>query len=941
MTAIKIARFAGIAPKIAPEHLPDTQSGTTSFAQDAVNVKITSGDLLPFNDSIPFGDYTLGLSPDVVVQTIFGVRSENGDLDFLAFTNITRVVVAEDSDRIYYADGVNPPKVTTIELALDGGKPYPAKAYNLGLPLPDTVPSVNLIPAEEVATVSYARDAGSTATLVTATNHNLRTGSVVAVSGFKGYNPVTVRNYARTNNVATITTLRDHNLETGDIITILGFPRYTPIFSATIKRESNVATITTGVLHNLRSGDIVNITAFSGDDSDFNDNDVTVSVLNPVTFTYSNSGSDVDQSTNVDGRIELIVKPEEFNTERAVITKEDDVSFTFDNVGDDVAVREDSAGRVDLLTRPDTFNVRGVSVTKVNDTTIQYFNPGEQIATRNDTDGRVVLSARASPRSYVYTWVTPWGEESVPSEPTGDLLAREGETVIVGDLPDGPPSPTQDNFIRGIRLYRTLATPAGADYFRLLTIWFPLPLARAGRQSNVITVTTSGFHNLLVGDRVLIDGATDSNFNTPSGGAIVTKVVNRLTFEFQKTGINIAEKVETGGILYYDAAETVENAPRFWGFDNDFDFTDDFNSRDLTFLLRSETFSPPPEDLDGLVSIQNNILAGFSDNKVYFSEPGDLHAWPAANVITFEYRIKGLSSVAGELIVLTEGYPYRLSGSDPRTITKSRIDAFYPCVSKNSIVNMGYGVLYATHGGLALYNPVSGSDIITKFLFDWDDWAKFLDPETIAAVFYSNKYFASHGSDIPFPNFVFERDDRSGGFFVKLDFDFAAKVTATWVDPLDNTLYYNLGDTNQLIGDNKIQWDGNDVVWATDSGDATLFWSLSFPNVVFQFDKGTVTEPVRWRSKRYVIPIPTNMGVGKIITEPVDAKVKFTLFSGTDDRNRHEQVVEGNKFFRLPRGYKSDTFSIELDTFPIPELDRPARIKAVYIASVQDNLKQV
>lgn len=910
MTAIKIARFAGIAPKIAPEHLPDTQSGTTSFAQDAVNVKITSGDLLPFNDPIPFGNYTLGLPPGVVVQTIFGVRSENGDLDFLAFTNITRVVVAEDSDRIYYADGINPPKVTTIELALDGSKPYPAKAYNLGLPLPDTVPSVELTPAEEVATESYARDSGNTATLVTATNHNLRTGSVVAVSGFKGYDPVTIRTYARSSDIATIVTFRDHNLETGDLITILGFPRYRLVSSIVVKRESNVVTITTSTLHNLRKDDSVEISGFTGDNADLNTvNEVVTSVINPVVFTYSKEGTDIAENEDGNGKIEIIIKPEEFNTDRAEITKVDNTTFTFANPGDSVGASDGSAGRVDLLTRPDTFNVRGVSVTKVNDTTIQYFNPGEQIATKNDTDGRVVLSARASPRSYVYTWVTPWGEESVPSEPTTDLLAREGETVTVKNLPQGPPSPTQDNFIRGIRLYRTLATPAGADYFRLLTIWFPLPLARAGRQSNVITVTTSGFHNLLVGDRVLIAGATDSNFNTPSGGAIVTKVINRLTFEFQKAGGNIAEKAETGGILYYDAAEAVENDSRFWGFGGNFDFTDDFNPRNLTFLLRSETFSPPPEDLDGLVSIQNNILAGFSDNKVYFSEPGDLHAWPAANVITFEYRIKGLSSVAGELIVLTEGYPYRLSGSDPRTITKSRIDAFYPCVSKNSIINMGYGVLYATHGGLALYNPVSGSDIITKFLFDWDDWAKFLDPETIDAVFYSNKYFASHGSNIPFPNFVFERDDRSGGFFVKLDFDFAAKITAVWADPLDNTLYYNLGDSN--------------------------------PNIVFQFDKGTVIEPVRWRSKRYVIPIPTNMGVGKIITEPVDAKVKFTLFSGTDDRKRHEQVVEGNKFFRLPRGYKSDTFSIELDTFPILESDRPARIKAVYIASVQDNLNQV
>lgn len=937
MTAIKITRFAGIAPKIAPEHLPDTQSTGLSFARDAENVKITSGDLMPFRNSISFGDYNLGLPIGAVARTIFGIRDENSNLEFLAFGNITQVVVAEDSDRIYYSDGANPPKVTTTALALDGGKPYPAKSYNLGLPLPTTKPSITLTPAVEVSTVSYKRDASSTATIVTSTPHNFRNGSVVAVSGFKGYNPVTIRSYARTNDVATIVTLRDHSLETGDIVTVLGFPRYTPVFSATIKREDNLATLTTGVLHNLRTGDKVNITAFVSPNDTFNGNDIEVTVLNPVTFTYANTGGDVGQTTNVDGRIELIVKPEEFNTDRAEITRVDDTTFTFSNSGSDTSTREDSSGRVDLLSRADTFNIRGATVTVVNATTIQYFNPGEQIDTKSDTDGRVILSGRATPRSYVYTWLTPWGEESVPSDPSSDLLAREGEIVTVTGLPVEPPSPQEDNFIRGIRLYRTLASPSGTDYFRLLTLWFPLALARAGRQNNVVTVTTSGFHNLIVGDRVRIAGSADTNFNTPTGGAIVTEVVDRLRFRFFKSGGNIAEKPETDGVLYYDAAEEVDNPARFWGFGGDFDFTDDFNSRNLFSILRSDFFSPPPENLDGLTSIQNNILAGFADNKVYFSEPGDLHAWPADNVITFEYVVKGIVSVAGDLIVLTEGYPYRLSGSDPRTIQKSRIDAFYPCVSKDSIVNMGYGVLYATHGGLALYNPVSGSDIVTKFLFDWDDWSEFLEPETISATFFSNKYFASYGSDTPFQNFTFERDDRAGGFFVRLDFDFAAKVTATWVDPLDNTLYYNLGDFTQILGDNKILWGSDTVVWET----AEVFWSLAFPNVVFKFDAGEVIEPVRWESKRFSIPAPTNISVGKVVTEPENAKVKFTLFSGTEDSEKFSREVEANKPFRLPRGYKSDVFTVRVDTSEVDPQDRPQRIKSIYIASTKSDLREV
>jgi len=83
----------------------------------------------------------------------------------------------------------------------------------------------------------------------------------------------------------------------------------------------------------------------------------------------------------------------------------------------------------------------------------------------------------------------------------------------------------------------------------------------------------------------------------------------------------------------------------------------------------------------------------------------------------------GIASVGGYVLVLTEKYPYQVSGNNPATMAFARIDTLYPCVSKRSIVNMGYGVLYPTYGGVALFSSEAGAVLATKSIHDIL-WAK-------------------------------------------------------------------------------------------------------------------------------------------------------------------------------------------------------------------------
>lgn len=658
MAAFKIQKFIGAVPKIASELLPD------AAGQIAFNAKFYSGDLIPYHlPSVAGNTGLLGQE----AKTIYGLKCPNNpsEIRWLVWDKDVDIVVASESfegedciNERFYFTGDGKPKVSTFVLATEGAPPYPTNAYDLGLPLPTTKATANTTAFTNKTTASYARDTGNTATIVTSTAHGLRTGNIVSITGFTG-------------------------------------------------------------------------------------------------------------------------------------------------------------------TVPSSFNATNVEVTVVNSTTITYFSPGDSVSTTSSSAGTVSLAGLTSPRSYVYTWLTPWGEESIASDPSDDIYLKEGQTVTVSNLPTS--KPTGDNFIRGIRLYRTIATPSGADYFRLRTLWFPTSLAKVSRTSNVSRVTLEFPHNLIVDDRFKISGCSDTSFNITDG--VVTKVVNRNTFEFAQTASDVAEKDETAGTLYHDVSETLTGTARYWG-DSSYDFTDDFNSRNLTAGLNTDNYDAPPEDLQGLIAIQNNILAGFSGNQVYFSEPNRPHAWPKRYALTFESNIIAIASVSGYVLVMTDKYPFRISGSDPAIMSYARIDTLYPCLSKRSAVNMGYGVLYATHGGLALYDPTAGADLVTKFIHDWDTWPLELDPASLVGTFYNGKYFGSHLT----ASLIFERDDRIGGFFTSIRYRF----TAAWTDQITNTMYYSIGTRGEVF-----KWD----------------------------DKTQPLAPLDWKSKTIVNPEFINIGAARIIAD--------------------------------------------------------------------------
>ncbi len=841
MAGMKITRFLGIAPKISPELLPDTA------AQIAQNVKLYSGDLIPHSDSVIAG--TTGRANGV--KTLYALRNPTtNELQFLSWTTDVSIAVAtpneNDNQRFYYT-GDGAPKVSDYTLATTGLPPYPIGYYDLGLPVPTTVPTTVATPFSTKTTASYARDANGTATIVTSTDHGLSNGTSITVSGFT----TVAGTYSQVASTTINITINNHGLANGTNVTL-------DFTSGNAPDGTYVATVT---------------------------GTNTFSITSPTSDTTS-------------GNVLL-----------------------------------------DLT----AFNVTSTTCTVVNSTTITYFSVGPQISTTAYTAGKVDLAGSTQTRTYAYTWITPWEEESIASKPSTDLLVKEGQVVTVSNLPTA--KPTGNNFVRGIRLYRTVPSASGTAYFRLNTLWFPTALSRVQRTTNVSRVTTGLPHNMSIDDRFKISGCSVLSFNITGG--VVTNVIDQYTFEYAQVDADVPDTPVSLGTLYIDVSENPgTTTAQYWG-DSTYSFIDNFNVNNLLFALESDNYEAPPAALQGLTAMNNNILAGFVANEIYFSELNLPHAWPPEYKVTIEHDIVALAAIGGSLLVLTNSYPYLISGSDPANgFSTQRIDVQYPCLNAKSVVTMGYGIVYSTHDGLAIYSPYAGPQMITKANFEKDTWNEELDPSTIVAQFYGDTYVASHSTGA----FSFERDERIGGLFTT----YGAAGGYLLLEDGGDLL---LEDGGSILLD-LINTFSFSASWF-DSVSDKLFYTLQSSGDVFEWDN--LTQPnmtLEWKSKVFKTQDMINLGAARVIAD-YDEIDDTVLTANWEDVTTNWEATSGtygltdqvtfklwvNKqllftvplsssdVFRLPTGYRSDTFEVGVSS--------TVRVREIHLAETPIGLKAV
>ncbi|MDH5778279.1 MAG: hypothetical protein OEZ33_08710 [Gammaproteobacteria bacterium] len=150
MTAIKINVFGGIAPRIDPSKLQESQS------QTAENCRLFSGSLESWKGSA--NDVLLATSPVTMFR-----YSPTKWLQWAVDVDVVRSPVPDDQFGRVYWTGDGDPKMG-VSGNIDSVAPYPTNSYTLGIPAPSTklsgVIATNLTPPagaspEEKRTVYY------------------------------------------------------------------------------------------------------------------------------------------------------------------------------------------------------------------------------------------------------------------------------------------------------------------------------------------------------------------------------------------------------------------------------------------------------------------------------------------------------------------------------------------------------------------------------------------------------------------------------------------------------------------------------------------------------------------------------------------------------------------------------------------------------------------
>lgn len=169
------------------------------------------------------------------------------------------------------------------------------------------------------------------------------------------------------------------------------------------------------------------------------------------------------------------------------------------------------------------------------------------------------------------------------------------------------------------------------------------------------------------------------------------------------------------------------------------DFIDTIAVDGFNEALPSAGWTPPPDDLEGLIAMPNGMMAAFAGRDVYFCEPWRPHAWPDRYIMTCDSEVVGLASVGSVLIVMTKAHPYLMSGSTPDTMQSQKLEANYPCINARGIVDLGYSACYPSRLGLVVVGADGSIGLVTRELFNEASWTA-LSPETSVAGQHADRY---------------------------------------------------------------------------------------------------------------------------------------------------------------------------------------------------------
>ena len=251
-------------------------------------------------------------------------------------------------------------------------------------------------------------------------------------------------------------------------------------------------------------------------------------------------------------------------------------------------------------------------------------------------------------------------------------------------------------------------------------------------------------------------------------------------------------------------------------------------------ILASQLFSPPPEDLQGIISMPNGMAVGWRANEIWFAQPYLPHAWPPSNVLTTEYPIVGLGVSGNSVIACTSGSPYIATGNDPSQMSGLKVQVSEPCHSRGSIIGNNDGVYYCSPNGLILVTQYGAVTNTSELWITREKWQQLTPQKNVRAVFLVSQYMAFG---------TIRNGDASvaqQGFSIELN-PADAQSFSIWPQPGGHRLGFNLLTAPNGFNVENLRLDPWSAVCLVMQNNAVYQYDFT--------DPAPVRQTYKWRSK--------------------------------------------------------------------------------------------
>lgn len=325
------------------------------------------------------------------------------------------------------------------------------------------------------------------------------------------------------------------------------------------------------------------------------------------------------------------------------------------------------------------------------------------------------------------------------------------------------------------------------------------------------------------------------------------------------------------------------------------DYLDVFDDADIAQneVLDSEDWDLPPADLEGIIALPNRMMAGFRRNQLCLSVVGRPHAWRVQDRLTTDTDIVAIANIDTTIVLGTKSYVYVATGTANDSYTMSMPGAKQACTAKRGMVFLdGVGVVFPSPDGwMACAGSAGLVTNITEAVFTKKQWQA-LDPSTIDAVVHDGMLFWFSTGQAPDSGYMLDVRPNGAGL-VSLSFH----AIAAFADPLSDNLYLVLDAINE----------------PTEAAlpVASTAPTLSSPyKVIHQFD-GHATNLLRYRyrGKLHLLPYPGTMTIAQVSAPDFTNLVMRTYGDSTLLQTKQ---ITSLREFTVPALAARDSYEVEL-----------------------------